>query len=785
VELYNPGGQPVRVERWRAVNFLAVNSAWPRLAVLLGAPPGGSGQGQALRGGLVLILLLAPALALWWREGSRPGSWLFWGTALAPLAALALGAGLGLAGLHLVLAWESLALLGLPGLALALARRPLAATLLGLAAVWGLLLATVLGVGLPPAWFGPPLVQQRHFIYMCGLTVLASAPLYWSLFRQRPAWFRPAEHPVAASLLWVFLPCLLFYLGNGYSVFGGDATYNGLLATRIMGGHGLVYDQAWVDAHGGFGLIEVGRGYLPTYPMGPGFFGLPTALMQLLLGGGPEHLLAAWNQKVTASWVAAAAAMVMFQLTYRLAGRIGLTAILTAGFALGTSQLGICSATLWQHGPVVLLLTLGLYCLLRGLQDQVTTEQEVGTALGPWAMDGPPGAQAPGRPGKTQVFARSRANQGAMDGFDCSNWLMLAALPLGFLPALRTQAVLFHLAGLVVVLVARRLALPGFLLCSLPGVAAFLALNLGLYGSLFGGYAYQAHAANFPTSVWQGLAGTLFSPNRGLLVFSPFLLLGLWAWARVARQDPALAWPWGLALAGFLAVHAKFDGWYAGWCNGARYSSEAVPVLLAFMAWHFRRPATRGLQWALAGLVGLSILINLPLHLQPGPIFQWNIFPNIDQWVLTRVWDYRDWQPAHFRYFLALEQGRAVPAFALVRNERLIPRPDAQLHYRVGVPLGESPVEAQRVTNLRLAAGRYAWRLEGLTLAPGQARADIVLDVINQQGRRLALPVPAGPRWEMVYEFRVERDGWVDLSLLLSGQGELELLTAQVARLGD
>lgn len=102
----------------------------------------------------------------------------------------------------------------------------------------------------------------------------------WALHRLRPQWFSPAQHPALASLLWVGAPCLLFYLGNGYCVFGGDTTYNGLLAVRLLAGQGLHYDQAWVQAHGGWGLTKVGSYYLPTFPMGPSFLSLPTALLQ-------------------------------------------------------------------------------------------------------------------------------------------------------------------------------------------------------------------------------------------------------------------------------------------------------------------------------------------------------------------------------------------------------------------------------------------------------------------------------------------------------------------------
>lgn len=105
-----------------------------------------------------------------------------------------------------------------------------------------------------------------------------------------------------------------------------------------------------------------------------------------------------------------------------------------------------------------------------------------------------------------------------------------------------SQALLFILASLVTVAWRRWRALPAFVLLCLPGLAALLAIHMGLYGSLWGGYAYQAYAANFPTSVWEGLADSLFSPNWDMLVFLPCLLLGLWAWLVAARSRPALAW---------------------------------------------------------------------------------------------------------------------------------------------------------------------------------------------------------------------------------------------------
>ena len=108
-----------------------------------------------------------------------------------------------------------------------------------------------------------------------------------------------------------------------------------------------------------------------------------------------------------------------------------------------------------------------------------------------------------------------------------SSYYPLAALPLAFLPLMRTQAILFYLAALASVVILEPKMIGRFLLWSLPGVAATLWINLGLYHSLLGGYAYQASGDNFATPFLEGAIGSLFSPNRGLLVFSPSLILGI------------------------------------------------------------------------------------------------------------------------------------------------------------------------------------------------------------------------------------------------------------------
>ncbi len=230
---------------------------------------------------------------------------------------------------------------------------------------------------------------------------------------------------------------------------------------------------------------------------------------------------------------------------------------------------------------------------------------------------------------------------------------------------MRTQAVLFYLAALASVVILQPKMMGRFLLWSLPGVAATLWINLGLYHSLLGGYAYQASGDNFATPFLEGAMGSLFSPNRGLLVFSPFLILGIIGggilWAR--RSVSAIAF--GLAAALFFVVHAKYAHWHGGWCVAPRFSSELVPVLVLFSVYWFLEFKKIWARLVGSLLIAVSIIINLPGSFFLNEQGVWNLFPNVDQYRQERVWDYGDWLPFHFLYWCQLERFRKSPPIPL------------------------------------------------------------------------------------------------------------------------
>ena len=190
-------------------------------------------------------------------------------------------------------------------------------------------------------------------------------------------------------------------------------------------------------------------------------------------------------EKTLASVIAALAVLALMLMGRDVLGRTAPALLLGAIFALGTSLWSTVSRGLWQHGPLILLCALALLCLARGRdRDERRWPALAGAALAAgYAAARPPPSARPGRactadrpaPGRGPLRRRCRACPPAL----------LRLQPVGLWagrdPVLRGE---------------RRLRLRRALV-----------------------------------SPAEGLAGTLLSPARGLLVYSPFVLLaaaGVW-----------------------------------------------------------------------------------------------------------------------------------------------------------------------------------------------------------------------------------------------------------------
>ncbi len=113
-------------------------------------------------------------------------------------------------------------------------------------------------------------------------------------------------------------------------------------------------------------------------------------------------------------------------------------------------------------------------------------------------------------------------------------WLLVAGLGAALATANRPPNVLFALLALVYVWRFHRWRVLSFLLCPLLIGIPLLAYNFSYFGTLTGGYGIEPTTRTMTilkgllSLSSEGLLGILFSPNRGLLLYTPFTLFSLW-----------------------------------------------------------------------------------------------------------------------------------------------------------------------------------------------------------------------------------------------------------------
>ncbi len=364
-------------------------------------------------------------------------------------------------------------------------------------------------------------------------------------------------------------------------------------------------------------VVEVRQKIYPFFPVMPVFFAVPftfaydhwPALHPLLFPGyreGPEGPRRAIDdrapvEKSAAALIAAITMTLLFSIiSYHLPPRTALILVLT--FAFGTSIYSVASRSLWQHGPSILFLTLALRSTLAGWRNDFRQLPIAGAWLA------------------FAFFARpTNAIACAVFAIYVFYW---------FRPVFRS----FMLHALVVTL-------------------AFSTLHFLMYHSPVPPY-FAPNRLEGAAFFWEALLANLFSPNRGLFIFSPFLLPVLVFFFRKKNKEtinavlpPGL---WQTALLIF-ALHtvliSTFPHWWAGYSYGPRFMTDMLPILFVLSAPYFHyifsQPAMA--RDIFTGILVLSVVIHgVGAWSRSAQI--WNRSPeSIDQ-APERVWDVQDLQ---------------------------------------------------------------------------------------------------------------------------------------------
>ena len=395
----------------------------------------------------------------------------------------------------------------------------------------------------------------------------------------------PSRNKLLAGVVIGFL-CLLVYNANFRAISAGDTLPARYLPFAILRWHTVLLDpisnmvaqgrtpvmptygkfHRRVDIEEAFWVVRLPSGHsVSLYPVTGAVLVAPLYLPAMaylyVTGWNLERvdLGARIMEKLCASLLAAIAAALFFLMLRRqLDPKPAL--LLTGAYAFGTTSWMISSQALWQHSLAQLLVVFAMF-LLTGPCTRVRAIT-AGVVLGLIACNRPP------------------------------DFIIAATL------------------GVYGLWWAGRRFAPVMVAAEIAPAIPLLIYNLGIVGHYAGAYGLFGGQGFFRYNLFSGIVGLLFSPTKGLFVFSPFLIFLPLGLPRVFRDERAR----GLAIAALAAfvlqvlLYAKAD-WRQGESWGPRWLTDVVPLLVWMMvpAWEAMSKAVRPV---FVAAIGAAIVIE-------------------------------------------------------------------------------------------------------------------------------------------------------------------------------
>ena len=247
--------------------------------------------------------------------------------------------------------------------------------------------------------------------------------------------------------------------------------------------------------------------------------------------------------KLVTSLLMAALLVVVYQILLLRDCPKFYAALLTCTLGFATNLWTICSTSLWQHGPSQLMLVLAVL-----------------------------------------FFYKAQKN---------ALWASLAAIPLSLAVIIRPTSLIVALILFAFVMFNYRKQIPLFILLTAPFIFVLANYNYTYFGSIAGSGQLEASKAIAmakigTTDVWsgnlfQGISGILFSPSRGLFVYSPFFLF-LFYGTKYRLPKSGLDIYLITSVLAILIIQSKWFDWWGGWTFGYRSILDIVPFLIILLS---------------------------------------------------------------------------------------------------------------------------------------------------------------------------------------------------------
>lgn len=390
---------------------------------------------------------------------------------------------------------------------------------------------------------------------------------------------------VCRGLLVVLIPLLVYVLPDRYHG-SGDSIPAELLPIAIFHGDGFdLKEFADPDRDLPYYFFYRQGRVLSAYPVLPGLLNVPAYGIARVLGVDLyEHRIRL--SLITSAILSSFSALFVFLTLEQVTGDPRHAFWFALLYAFGTNAWSNAGIALFQHGASLFFLTAAIFCVSRPDDRAI-----------PWA-----------------------------------------GLLLALAVCARPTNIVFAAGLTVYVIRFRRRSLVRFL-----ALAAIPAALLAVYSRAYWGSIRQlgqAHAlGGFDGNMLRGFAGLLWSPARGLFVFSPVFVFAVAEGIRLIWRrsgDPLLIYLFASAVL-LIVPYAKWGNWWGGHSFSYRLVTEVSPVmiLLASAGWRSWIRKVSLLRWAFVIAAFLSICtqaigarqfpsgFNSDIDYEPGRLWNW------------------------------------------------------------------------------------------------------------------------------------------------------------------
>lgn len=422
------------------------------------------------------------------------------------------------------------------------------------------------------------------------------------------------------EVLLLFFIIYFIYNMNVRPIASGDTIPASLLPFSILENHNIYLDNFysyWTNAHYITYFVAQAKGhYLSAYPIATPvlvtpLYVLPYLLLKLChypidMSNPGFNLIVSIMEKLTASFIATIAGIFVFLSLKELIDR-KIAFIGTMVFAFATNTWTISSQALWQHGLVELLLAVSIYIVL--LNEKRQSDINI-IYLG--ILSG--------------LFVFNRPVES-----------VLLVPILYYILNLRDRRIAYYFASM---------ALFG---------GPFLLYNFYYFGSLFGGYNSLLSMFSVNSDNLISLTGLLISPNRGLFVYTPILILSFFGYLKLLQIENKnirnFLLIFGLSISIQILIYSSFKIWWAGWSYGPRFLTGVLPALAIFLSLQIKHYFDQRIQDKAAFFVLclVGVLLTWSIFVQFIGAFyypngNWDGTPqSVDQYP-ERLWNWNDTQ---------------------------------------------------------------------------------------------------------------------------------------------